>query len=56
MSDVSLYGPEQSRFARLLERRELRRPDPVARELRRRLLSGPHANSYTANEISAKTP
>jgi ubiquinone/menaquinone biosynthesis C-methylase UbiE len=40
MSDVSLYGPKQSRFARLLERRELRRPDPVARELRRRLLSG----------------
>ena len=28
MSDPSLYGPEQSRFARLLERRELRRPDP----------------------------
>ena len=40
MADVSLYGPQQSRFARLLERRELRRPDPVARELRRRLLSG----------------
>src|SRR5476649_2996191 len=40
MSDVSLYGPQQSRFARLLERRELRRPDPVAHELRRRLLSG----------------
>jgi ubiquinone/menaquinone biosynthesis C-methylase UbiE len=40
MSDVSLYGPKQSRFAQLLERRELRRPDPVARELRRRLLGG----------------
>jgi SAM-dependent methyltransferase len=40
VSDVSLYGSQQSRFARLLERRELRRPDPVARELRRRLLSG----------------
>src|SRR5476649_1492809 len=40
MSDVSLYGPQQSRFAPLLERRELRRPDPVAHELRRRLLSG----------------
>jgi ubiquinone/menaquinone biosynthesis C-methylase UbiE len=37
---VSLYGPEQSRFARYLERREQRRPDAVARELRRRLLSG----------------
>jgi ubiquinone/menaquinone biosynthesis C-methylase UbiE len=37
---VSLYGPEQSRFARYLERREQRQPDPVARELRRRLLSG----------------
>ena len=36
----SLYGPEQSRFARLLERREARRPDPVHRELRARLLSG----------------
>jgi ubiquinone/menaquinone biosynthesis C-methylase UbiE len=38
--DASLYGPEQSRFARHLERREQTRPDPVARELRRRLLSG----------------
>ena len=36
----SLYGPEQSRFARYLERQEQRRPDPVARELRRRLLAG----------------
>jgi SAM-dependent methyltransferase len=36
----SLYGPEQSRFARLLERREARRPDPVHRELRARLLAG----------------
>jgi ubiquinone/menaquinone biosynthesis C-methylase UbiE len=36
----TLYGPEQSRFARHLERREQRRPDPVARELRRRLLAG----------------
>jgi SAM-dependent methyltransferase len=37
---MSLYGPEQSRFARYLERREQRRPDIVARELRRRLLAG----------------
>jgi ubiquinone/menaquinone biosynthesis C-methylase UbiE len=37
---MALYGPEQSRFARYLERREQRRPDLVARELRRRLLSG----------------
>jgi SAM-dependent methyltransferase len=37
---VALYGPEQSRFARFLEARERRRPDAVARELRRRLLSG----------------
>jgi SAM-dependent methyltransferase len=36
----SLYGPQQSRFARYLERRELRRPDPEARNLRRRLLAG----------------
>jgi SAM-dependent methyltransferase len=36
----SLYGPEQSRFARLLEAREARRPDPVQRKLRARLLSG----------------
>lgn len=35
-----LYGSEQSRFARYLERREERNPDPVARELRRRLLAG----------------
>lgn len=38
--NASLYGPEQSGFARFLERREQRRPDIVARELRRRLLSG----------------
>jgi ubiquinone/menaquinone biosynthesis C-methylase UbiE len=37
---VPLYGPDQSRFARLLQQRELRKPDPVARELRRRLLGG----------------
>src|SRR6476659_8653011 len=37
-----LYGPHQSRFARYLERRERERPDPVARELRRRLLAGLH--------------
>jgi SAM-dependent methyltransferase len=36
----TLYGPRQSRFARYLERREERRPDPVARELRRRVLAG----------------
>jgi ubiquinone/menaquinone biosynthesis C-methylase UbiE len=35
-----LYGSEQSRFARYLERREARSPDPVARELRRRLIAG----------------
>jgi hypothetical protein len=35
----TLYGPRQSRFARCLERRE-ERPDPVARVLRRRLLTG----------------
>jgi SAM-dependent methyltransferase len=35
-----LYGPGQSPFARYLERREREHPDPVARELRRRLLSG----------------
>ncbi|HJU47937.1 MAG TPA: class I SAM-dependent methyltransferase [Gaiellaceae bacterium] len=34
-----LYGPGQSRFARYLERRELERPDSVAQELRRGLLS-----------------
>jgi SAM-dependent methyltransferase len=36
----TLYGADQSRFARYLERRERERPDPVARELRRRLLAG----------------
>jgi SAM-dependent methyltransferase len=36
----SLYGPQQSRFARYLERRERRRPDHVHRELRRKLLAG----------------
>jgi SAM-dependent methyltransferase len=35
-----LYGPQQSRFASYLERREARRPDPGAIELRRRLLAG----------------
>jgi ubiquinone/menaquinone biosynthesis C-methylase UbiE len=39
-SDTPLYGPEQSAFARYLERREQRKPDPVARERRRRLLAG----------------
>ena len=35
-----LYGSDQSRFARYLERREQRRPDNVARDLRRRVLAG----------------
>jgi SAM-dependent methyltransferase len=35
-----LYGSEQSRFARHLEQREARHPDPVARDLRRQLLAG----------------
>ena len=35
-----LYGSEQSRFARYLERREARNPDPVGQELRRRLIAG----------------
>jgi ubiquinone/menaquinone biosynthesis C-methylase UbiE len=39
-ASTSLYGPGQSRFARYLERREQRRPDLVARELRQRLLAG----------------
>jgi SAM-dependent methyltransferase len=39
-SGSTLYGPQQSRFARFLERREQRRPDPGARELRQRLLAG----------------
>jgi ubiquinone/menaquinone biosynthesis C-methylase UbiE len=37
---TALYGPTQSSFARYLERREQRKPDPVAREHRRRLLAG----------------
>jgi SAM-dependent methyltransferase len=40
LSESSLYGPAQSRFARYLERREARRPDPGFRELRRRLVAG----------------
>jgi SAM-dependent methyltransferase len=39
-SPPPLYGSEQSRFARYLERREARQPDPLARELRRRLIAG----------------
>jgi SAM-dependent methyltransferase len=35
-----LYGPDQSAFARFLERREQRRPDIVSHELRRKLLAG----------------
>jgi ubiquinone/menaquinone biosynthesis C-methylase UbiE len=38
--EAPLYGPQQSLFARYLERQERRRPDPIARELRRRLLEG----------------
>jgi ubiquinone/menaquinone biosynthesis C-methylase UbiE len=34
-----LYGPQQSRFARCLERREARRPDQVHQELRRQALA-----------------
>jgi SAM-dependent methyltransferase len=37
-----LYGPGQSRFARYLERREERKPDPLARQHRRGLLAGLH--------------
>jgi ubiquinone/menaquinone biosynthesis C-methylase UbiE len=39
-SGSTLYGSQQSRFARFLERREQLRPDPGARELRRKLLAG----------------
>jgi ubiquinone/menaquinone biosynthesis C-methylase UbiE len=39
-SPPPLYGSEQSRFARYLEQRETRNPDPVAQELRRRLITG----------------
>jgi SAM-dependent methyltransferase len=39
-TEPPLYGPQQSRFARYLERQEQGRPDAVARELRRRLLAG----------------
>jgi SAM-dependent methyltransferase len=35
-----LYGPQQSAFARYLERREQRRPDQRHRDLRRQLLAG----------------
>jgi SAM-dependent methyltransferase len=40
VDSTPLYGPQQSWFARHLERRELRRPDQVHRELRRKLLAG----------------
>ena len=40
MSESTLYGPQQSRFARYLERREQRRPDLIAQEIRRRVLAG----------------
>jgi ubiquinone/menaquinone biosynthesis C-methylase UbiE len=43
-STRSLYGEQQSRFASYLERREQRRPDPVAAELRRRALAGLSGN------------
>ena len=39
-TNTPLYGPQQSRFARYVERREARRPDPVHRELRRQALAG----------------
>ena len=37
---MTLYGEQQSRFARYLERREQRRPDLLAQEIRRRVLAG----------------
>jgi ubiquinone/menaquinone biosynthesis C-methylase UbiE len=40
MPETTLYGPGQSRFARLLERREERRPDEGSRALRGKLLTG----------------
>lgn len=40
MTANTLYGPQQSRFARYLERHEARHPDPVHRELRRKALAG----------------
>jgi ubiquinone/menaquinone biosynthesis C-methylase UbiE len=43
-ADPPLYGPEQSRFARCLERREARRPDQVHQELRRQALAGLHGS------------
>ena len=39
-----LYGPQQSRFARYLERREQRRPDQEARKLRRHVLADLHGS------------
>jgi SAM-dependent methyltransferase len=39
-SESTLYGPQQSRFARFLERREQQRPDLIAQDIRRRVLSG----------------
>jgi SAM-dependent methyltransferase len=40
VSESTLYGPSQSRFARFLEQREQRRPDLIAQEIRRRVLAG----------------
>jgi SAM-dependent methyltransferase len=40
VSESTLYGPRQSRFARYLERREQRRPDLIAHEIRKRVLTG----------------
>jgi ubiquinone/menaquinone biosynthesis C-methylase UbiE len=40
MTGNTLYGPQQSRFARYLELHEARHPDPVHRELRRKALAG----------------
>jgi ubiquinone/menaquinone biosynthesis C-methylase UbiE len=40
VSESTLYGPSQSRFARYLEGREQRRPDLIAQEIRRRVLAG----------------
>src|SRR4249919_4333639 len=37
--ETTLYGPGQSRFARLLEQREERRPDETSRALRGKLLT-----------------
>jgi len=51
-SRSTLYGPQQSRFARFLVRREQRRPGLGARKLRRALLAGVASGFHSSSALT----